>query len=298
MKRWIKITVISNNVLKYDVCSECYGNLYNAEERGEIVCRKCGLIIEEKELDFSHPERIAFTKEDKNKKDRTGPLISPLLSDISLTTRVSNKNVFNQNLKRILEKDSYKSWETRNLITATVELKRLSFNLNLPVYIKKEALRLYKETFKKKMIKGKSIKGMLAACIYYICKSKGVPRTFREISDESPVSLKSLKICYNDLVNKFKLKAQAINPINFIPRFISKLRLDFEIEKLSIKILQTYLKEKSINGKNPLGFCAGAVYLASKLKNLYIIQKTLADIVGVTTTTLRSRYKEIRTILI
>lgn len=294
----IKITVISNNVLKYDVCPECYGNLNNAEERGEIVCIKCGLIIEEKELDISHPERTAFTKEDKNKKDRTGPPISPLLSNISLTTLVSKKNVFNQDLKRVLEKDSYKAWEMRNLLTATVELKRLSFNLNLPGYIKNEALKLYKDTFKKKMIKGKSIKGMLAACIYFICKNKGVPRTFREIYEESPVSLKSLKICYKDLVNKFKLKAQAINPINYIPRFISKLKLDFEIEKLSTKILQIYLKEKFINGKNPLGFCAGAIYLALKLKTLSITQKTVADIVGVTTTTLRSRYKEIRTILI
>jgi len=125
-----------------------------------------------------------------------------------------------------------------------------------------------------------------------------VPRTFREICDESPVNTKSLKNCYYVLLHKLELKAQITNPIHHLPHFISKLKLDFEIEKLSTKILQSYLKGKFISGKNPLGFCAAAIYLASQLKNLKINQRIIAETIGITTTTLRSRLKEIRIILI
>jgi transcription initiation factor TFIIB len=89
------------------------------------------------------------------------------------------------------------------------------------------------------------------------------------------------------------LKVPIHNPVANIPRFIANLGLGFEVEKITIKILDEYLKKHSLNGENPNGVCGGALYLASKFKRKRIGQKRIADVVGVTDSTLRARYYDI-----
>ncbi len=180
------------------------------------------------------------------------------------------------------------------MLIATRELNRIGHNLNLPTYIKSSALSLYKKAFKYKIIKGRTIIGMVAACVHYSCKQHHILRTFQEILDEISVSRNSLKLCYRSLVNTLNLKVPASDPIAMIPLFIGNLGLNFDIEKISSNILKSHLRNSHIAGINPRGLCAGAIYLASKLKNIKIKQKEIAEVIGVTEVTLRARYKEIR----
>lgn len=138
---------------------------------------------------------------------------------------------------------------------------------------------------------------MVAACLYYICKEKKIPITFQEILNETPISEKKVKSCYRILINSLNLKAQITNPIVLIPKFITKLGLSFEVEKTTIKILESFLKTHSIGGLNPKGICAGAIYSASKFKNVKISQKRIGDIVGVADATIRTRYKTIKNLI-
>ena len=75
---------------------------------------------------------------------------------------------------------------------------------------------------------------------------------------------------------------------------MSDLRLDSEIEALTKKILNVYMSKFSIGGKDPKGLCAGAIYLACRIKELEITQQQIVDAIGVTEVTLRSRYKELK----
>jgi len=263
------------------------------KEKGETLCSQCGLILNEKEIDLSHNEKRFYNKEEKYARKRTGPPISPLLPDIGLCTFINRKEIYNKDLKRAAMRDTYLSWKNRNLLIATRELNRLSHNLNLPAYIKSSALNLYKKAFKKKLIKGRTIIGMIAACVHYSCKQHHIPRTFQEILDEISVSRNSLKLCYRCLVKTLNLKVPVSDPIAMIPHFIGNLGLNFDIEKISINILKSHLKNSHTTGINPRGLCAGAIYLVSKLKNIKIKQKEIAEVIGVTEVTLRARYKEI-----
>ncbi|MFW9829786.1 MAG: hypothetical protein ACFFEY_19585, partial [Candidatus Thorarchaeota archaeon] len=83
------------------------------------------------------------------------------------------------------------------------------------------------------------------------------------------------------------------DPISLIPRFIAELDLDADAENATIKILQTFTSKFSTSGKDPKGLCAGALYLVCKMKDKRISQKDIANLVGVTEVTLRSRYKEL-----
>ena len=142
-------------------------------------------------------------------------------------------------------------------------------------------------------MKGRTIAGIVGACLYCICKKEGISRTFQDIALESTVDQKSLKNCISILAKAFKLKISLSNPVNLIPQFIAELGLSFEVEKLTIKVLESYLRKGLLNGKNPKGLCGGAIYLVAKIKNLRINQKRIGEVVGVTEVTLRSQYKNL-----
>ena len=274
-------------------CSECGGKIISLQEKGEIVCGQCGLVISERILDIYHSGKRAFTKQEKEKRERTGSPISILLPDMGLSTVIDKSNIKNPDLKRAAKWNSRMTWDKRNMLIATTELKRIGSNLNLPDHIKKSAIRLYKEAFKKKLLRGRSINGMVAACLYFACREKKIPRTLQEILDETSINAKNVRRCYRTLIRELNLKVPSTDPISLIPRYIAELNLDADIEKTTIKILQTFMSKYSTSGKDPKGLCAGALYLISKVRNKRVSQKEIANLVGVTEVTLRSRYKEL-----
>lgn len=285
--------LISEQDFSSNLCPECNGNIITVQKKGETVCIKCGLIINERELDLSHSEIRAYNHLEKAKKERICPPISPFLPDLKYCTYIDKKHITYPALERAAKIDSQTPWKSRNILIATNELKRISHNLNLPDYIKKIAFHLYKKAFRMKLLKGRSIMGMVAACIYYACKNNNVPRTFKEILNESPINAKTIRKCYKTLIYKLNLIISNINPITLIPRFIADLGFNMDLEVASIKILKFFFQSASSCGKDPKGYCAAAIYLAAKLKNYRITQKQIANVVGVCEVTLRSRYKEL-----
>lgn len=102
-----------------------------------------------------------------------------------------------------------------------------------------------------------------------------------------------MRRCYRTLIRELNLKVPSTDPISLIPRYIAELGLDTNAEKTTINILQSFALKFSTSGKDPKGLCAGALYLVSKVKNKKVSQKEIANLVGVTEVTLRSRYKEL-----
>jgi transcription initiation factor TFIIB len=274
-------------------CPECGGKIIPVQEKGENVCRKCGLVVNERILDISHSGKRAFTKQEKEKRARTGSPISILLPDMGLSTIIDKSGIKSPDLKRAAKWNSRMTWDKRNMLIATTELKRIGSNLNLPSHIKKAAIRLYIEAFKKKLLRGRSINGMVAACLYFACRKSNIPRTLQEILDETSISAKNVRRCYRTLIRELKLKAPSTDPVSLIPRFIAELALNTDDEKTTIKILKAFTSNFSISGKDPKGLCAGALYLVCRARKKRVSQKEIANLVGVTEVTLRSRYKEI-----
>jgi transcription initiation factor TFIIB len=274
-------------------CPECEGKVIPLHEKGEIVCGQCGLVISERIVDISHSGKRAFTKQEKESRERTGSPISILLPDMGLSTIIDKTSIKSPDLKRAAKWNSRMTWDKRNMLIATTELKRIGSNLNLPNHVKKTAIRLYIEAFKKKLLRGRSINGMVAACLYFACRERKIPRTLQEILDETSISAKNVRRCYRTLIRELNLKVPSTDPISLIPRFIAELDLDAEAENSTIKILQSFISKFSTSGKDPKGLCAGALYLVCKMKDKRVSQKEIANLVGVTEVTLRSRYKEL-----
>ncbi len=280
-----------------NLCPECGGKIILLHEKGETVCGQCGLVISERIVDISHSGKRAFTKQEKESRERTGSPISILLPDMGLSTIIDKANIKSPDLKRAAKWNSRMTWDKRNMLIATTELKRIGSNLNLPNHVKKAAIRLYIEAFKKKLLRGRSINGMVAACLYFACRERKIPRTLQEILEQTSISAKNVRRCYRTLIRELNLKVPSTDPISLIPRFIAELELDSDAENATIKILQNFTSKFSTSGKDPKGLCAGALYLVCKKKDKKISQKDIANLVGVTEVTLRSRYKELAKML-
>ena len=274
-------------------CPECMGKVISLLERGEIVCGQCGLVINERIVDISHSGKRAFTKQEKESRERTGSPISILLPDMGLSTIIDKSNIKNPDLKRAAKWNSRMTWDKRNMLIATTELKRIGSNLTLPTHVKKTAIRLYIEAFKKKLLRGRSINGMVAACLYFACRERRIPRTLQEILDQTTISAKNVRRCYRTLIRELNLKVPSTDPVSLIPRFIAELELDIAAENATIKIINIFTSKFSTSGKDPKGLCAGALYLVCKMRDKKISQKEIANLVGVTEVTLRSRFKEL-----
>ncbi|MBY9016309.1 MAG: transcription initiation factor IIB [Candidatus Lokiarchaeota archaeon] len=286
---------ISNLNIISDLCPECDGNVISLNQIGEIVCSQCGLVIKERGVVLSHSDKRAYTSQEKKQREHTGAPISSLLPDIGLTTVIDRKGIKDPDLKRAVKWNTRITWEKRNILIATTELKRICSNLNLPNHIKLEAIKLYKEAFKKKLLKGRSINSMIAASIYLAIRLKKIPRTMQEILDESSENEKDIRRCYRVLIRELNIKSPHTKPSALIPSYVATLKLNSNIEINSTKIVNAYSERFSTSGKDPKGIVGGAIYLACRLKGLELTQKEIADVVGVTEVTLRSRYKELST---
>ncbi len=277
-----------------NLCPECGGSIIPLINTGDVVCNQCGLVIHERNVDFTHNGRRAYTSQEKNSREQTGAPISILLPDMGLSTVMDKSKINSPDLKRAAKWNTRITWQKRNLLIASTELKRISTILNLPNYVKEDAMRLYIEAFKKKLLRGRSINAMVAACLYLACRRKKLPRTLQEILNEASVNAKDVRRCYTTLVREMNLNPPSTDPVSLIPKFMTDLGLNSEIEQLTTKILNAYRAKFSISGKDPKGLCAGAIYLACRLKNKEVTQQQIVQAIGVTEVTLRSRYKELR----
>ena len=126
-------------------CPECGSvNLYFDKERGEIICKDCGFVIDDKMVDFEQEWR-EFEDSDVSER-RAGAPMTYTQFDQGLGTDIGRKS----NLSSLSgkSKDKYfrlRKWQyristaiERNLKLALAELKRVASYLKLPRSVEKE----------------------------------------------------------------------------------------------------------------------------------------------------------------
>ena len=73
-------------------CPECAGiNLFINKEKGEVICKDCGLVVEEKMVDFGQEWR-EFDSQQSESRRRTGAPMSYTQYDQGLGTEVGRKS--------------------------------------------------------------------------------------------------------------------------------------------------------------------------------------------------------------
>src|SRR3989344_5062191 len=194
-------------------CPECNSiNLTYDEEKGEIICNDCGLIVEEKMVDTGIDLSGKFDKSEK--KGRGGAPMSIQKFDKGLTTNVGEiSDIYKLDAKQTRKFLRLKKWQERvstsierNLRLAMAELRRVSAYLNLPTVVGDEAARLYNYVLQRGFVRGRSMESVIAACIYAACRSYNIPRTLDEIAHASDIERKEIGRTYRFIIRRMTIK--------------------------------------------------------------------------------------------
>ncbi len=281
-------------------CPECGStDLTYDDQRGEIICNECGLIIEEKMVDTGQDLGGQFDKADK--KGRGGAPMSLQKFDKGLTTNVGEiSDIYRLEAGQTRKFLRLKKWQERvstsierNLRLAMAELRRVASFLNLPSVVKDEASRVYNFVLQRGLVRGRSMESVIAACIYAACRSYNIPRTLDEIAGASDVERKEIGRTYRFIVRKLKIKVTPSSPKDYISRFSSILHLSPKTQNEALKILKKADVSELTSGRGPAGVAAAALYVAALINDEKKTQREVADVAGITEVTIRNRYKEL-----
>lgn len=287
-------------------CPECGStDLIRSYERGELTCRNCGLVIDEKIIDQG-PEWRAFTPEEKEKRGRVGPPLSPIVVEGVSSTVIQwpGRDAAGHRLspKKAFEVSRWRRWQIRsriqtsqdrNIQQAAGHLERIAFRINLPPNVKEEALKIYRAAVRAGLVRGRSIESVMAASIYAACRILKVPRTLDEIADYTKAGRKDVARCYRLLLRHVRLNIPIADPVDFVPRIVSALGLSGVLQRKALEIIQQARRAGLTAGKDPAGLAAAAIYIASLQTGERKTQKEIARAAQVTEVTVRNRYKEL-----
>lgn len=282
-------------------CPECGSSkVFWDRSCGEVACKKCGFVLEDKKIDFTQEWRD-FDSESGESKRRVGSPLTFTKHDKGLSTKIGKAGDLTK--MKPSERRMYyrmRKWQTRistpierNLKFALAELKRISSFLDVPKIAEEDAAMIYRMAAEKGLVRGRSMESVVAGALYASCRRHGVPRTLDEISNAFPLDKKEIGKTYRFICRELRIRILPTSPQDYIHRFASELKLSPKTVSTSIDIMKKANEMEITSGKGPMGIAAASLYVAALLSGEKKTQREVADVAGVTEVTIRNRYKEL-----
>ncbi|KXZ54509.1 hypothetical protein GPECTOR_4g574 [Gonium pectorale] len=241
-------------------CITCSGvDFIEFKSEGDLVCR---------DKDTSDPNRVG------------GPT-SHLLEGLTTTIgRERNDGGLSYTLNRIHARTNNPD---RLLVAAFKEVGRMCELLKVNSQIKDRACEVYKEVVEAKSLKGRSVKALAAACLFWACREGKQARTFKEIGAVlgNDVSKKEIGRCFKDLqqlkkdeLHKLGASADALaslnnqtvqHPKDFVLSYCNQLRVEFKLKKVAEEIaLNAKPHDRRVpwDGRTPTSIASAIVFIA------------------------------------
>ena len=278
------------------------------ENTGELFCSFCGFVITEK-ITEGGPEWRSFANEGTD-RSRVGSATSITMHDMGLSTMIgnTNKDATGKPLESSMKKsiDRLRTWDNRsqahtsaerNLRQALSEMDKLKAKLSLNDTVIEKAAYIYRKSIEKSLVKGRSIHGLVAACIYAACRNTETPRTLEDIASGINIRRKDVARCYRLIFRELDLKIPVADPVKGVSRIASIAGLGEKTKRKAIDLLNKAKKIGMVAGKDPMGIAAAALYLACISSGGNKTQKEISIASGVTEVTIRNRCAGLKTLL-
>lgn len=275
---------------------------------GELFCGTCGSVINDKVEDRGAEWR-SFSNDQVNRA-RTGSGTSITMHDMGLSTVIgpSNRDSTGKPLAAGVKSsiDRLRTWDNRtqttssadrNLRQALTEMDKLKTKMGLTDVVIEKAAYIYRKAMEKKLIRGRSIQGLVAACLYAACRDTETPRTLSDISNSINIRRKDVARCYRLVYRELELRMPVVDPVKGVSRIASKARLMEPTKRRAVDILNQAKKSGIVAGKDPMGIAAAALYLACIENGEDRSQKDISNASGVTEVTIRNRCVGLRQML-
>ncbi len=302
--------MLKNSLVIGPKCPSC-GNkkIVTDQNTGELFCGKCGIVITDKIVDASAEWR-SFSNEGGTDPTRTGAPTSLTMHDRGLSTIIGtvNKDASGKPLSTSMKStiERLRTWDSRsqtnssadrNLRQALNEMNKLKDKLSLSDTVIQKSAYIYRKALEKKLVRGRSIQGLVAACLYAACRNTETPRTLQDISNGMNVRKKDIARCYRLIFRELELKMPVVDPIKGVSRIASIAELGEKTKRKAIEILNQAKDSGLVAGKDPMGIAAASLYLACISTGEIKSQKEISLASGITEVTIRNRCAGLRKML-
>jgi transcription initiation factor TFIIB len=277
-------------------CHECGSIfLYHDFNRGEVVCTKCGLVLESKMIKYSEDLKPCITFEDKMKISHNGGPIggSRIKDQISKTTIKSRDCRGNPYFRRLMKIEAGKQADLRSLSISLMHLKRISSELSLPSYVQDDASEIFNKAWKMGVLRGYSIELVVSASVYYACRKNKIARTTSEIAKCSSLDPVRVSRLFSKLFKILSISIPRIDYSAFAEKYAKILKVD-PIHTAKIIKATKILKTTTFLGKNPLSFIGALIYIIPRLDGKKYSQKQIASLLNITEVTIRKRINDLK----
>jgi len=290
-------------------CPAC-GNkqVVTDENTGELFCGKCGFVFSEK-LEDTGAEWRSFANDESN-RTRVGAGTSLTMHDMGLSTIIgpANKDSTGKPLSASVKSsiERLRTWDSRsqahssadrNLRQALNEMDKLKDKLGLTDAVIEKGAYIYRKAMEKKLVRGRSIQGLVAACLYAACRNTETPRTLDDVAKGINIRRKDVARCYRLIFRELDLKMPVVDPVKGVSRIASLAQLSEKSKRKAIEILDMAKNIGMVAGKDPMGIAAAALYLACISTGEVKSQKDISVASGVTEVTIRNRCAGLRKML-
>ena len=182
---------------------------------------------------------------------------------------------------------------------AKAELLKMAEKLHIKEWskrlgIKQDLVKKVWQFYKAKIIEKKDIITNMSVCIYLVCRKYQMPFTLYEVSMASGVPSRFIHKKYRAVARATGMRIVSPRIWDYIPRFclIIDKKMDDKTIKKAVKISKWAQKHcPQILTCSPIGIASACIYLATDDE---IIQRFIADKIGVTDNTIRKISREIK----
>jgi len=272
------------------VCPHC-GSSDIAYEDGELVCRSCGTVIQDRVIDMG-PEWRGF---EAVERARAGP---PQANPNGLggTIQLTLPERFREKLRRLVVLHARISTDIE--IELRRELMRQATILNLPDYVD-EALAIYREN--RTVLEGRPISVQAVVLLMIVARRRGVAlrpkNALRALGMVNRLGL--VDELYNELAVRLNIRGRT--PIEgLITQAVGRLGLPFDIANRAVQLYRR-IPKTWLGGKSSTGVAGALLWLACLGSgdgvSAKCTQEGIANVLGISPLTIRNRARELARLL-
>jgi transcription initiation factor TFIIB len=265
-------------------------------EAEETVCSDCGLVVDTDRIDHG-PEWRSFDDSRTNPK-RTGAPLTEARHDRGLSTEIGYDRDLSEHrrrkfirLRRQHNRARIGRKRDRNQFYAFQEIRRLISSESLPIPVRDQACSLFRTAQNESLLRGRSLEGFAAACVYAACRINTVSRTIEETVATAKADRAEFQAAYDALNRELGLPVEPTSPAEYLPRYASELALSSAVERRARDLVDRTKKEGIANGRNPSGVAAACLYTAAKELDAEVTQREIAEVASVTPVTVRNTFQ-------
>ncbi|WP_188597058.1 TFIIB-type zinc ribbon-containing protein [Thermocladium modestius] len=266
-------------------------------ERGELICSKCGTVIEERPIIDMGAEWRDFGDKPSRARaqaiDETQPNLGIGILRIGKIMGKRYSISFNRKIEAITRTSSIE----RNVVTIRHVVKQLLIKLSLPSYILPNVIRDYRKLAERGY--RARLRETAVALTYLNCKKEGIPCRLKTLVKMSGIDGHGL----NRVITKIrqagydKLQSNGSDVMKYVTALVNGIDTG-PISKKNVysfvmDLLNKAHEKRLLNGKSNYSVAAAAVYIAMMIFGIRTKQRDVASIASVTDVTIRSRYREL-----